>query len=202
MRTKFEMVLAAACGICGAMLLTIPSTAFADTPLAETSPAVVYAIDTLASPRAVKTAGDLAEIANGAWKATRRSGETVSLTAPDGTITTLAAADSSATSVDLPLNAGGVWTVGNSKQGISIITVRRSLDGTLGTAPRLRRQNWWTATSCAITMRPKTIRSCSLTWKDWWMHLGCRWDVAWRRLAMGYGDSLPRRVAVCTNRLQ
>ena len=132
MRTKFEMVLAAACGICGAMLLTIPSTAFADTPIAETSPAVVYAIDTLASPRAVKTAGDLAEIANGAWKATRRSGETVSLTAPDGTITTLAAADSSATSVDSPLNAGGVWSVENSKQGISIITVRRSLDGTLG----------------------------------------------------------------------
>jgi len=132
MRTKFGTVLAAACGICGATLLTIPSTAFADTPLAETSSEVVYAIDTFASPRAVKTAEDLAGIANGTWKATRRSGETVTLTAPDGTVTTLAAADSSATSVMLPINAGGVWIVENSKQGASTITVRRSLDGTLG----------------------------------------------------------------------
>ena len=132
MRTKFGTVLAAACGICGATLLTIPSTAFADTPLAETSSAVGYSIDTFASPRAVKTAEELAGIANGTWKATRRSGEMVTLTAPDGTVATLAAADSSATSVTLPLDAGGVWIIQNSKQGASTITVRRSLDGTLG----------------------------------------------------------------------
>ena len=133
MRTKFEMVLAAACGICGAMLPTIPSTAFADdTPIAETSSAFIYAIDTFASPRAVKTAEELAGIANGTWKAIRRSGEAVTLTSPDGTVATLAAADSAATSITLPLNAGGVWVVENSKQGASIITVRRSLDGSLG----------------------------------------------------------------------
>ncbi len=133
MRTRFEKVLAAACGICGAISSAIPSTGFADdTPIAETASAFVYAIDTLASPRAVKTAEELAEIANGTWKATRRPGETVALSAPDGTVTTLAAADSTAASVVLPIDAGGVWTVANSKQGSVAITVRRSLDGTLG----------------------------------------------------------------------
>ena len=133
MMARLRITLAAVCGIGEATLLLLPSAALADdTPLAETAASVTYAVDTRTSPRAVKTAAELGEIAGGTWKAVRRAGEAVSVTAPDGTTTLLAAADSSAASVVVPLNAGGVWTVENSKQGISIITVRRSLDGTLG----------------------------------------------------------------------
>ena len=92
---------------------------------AATSAATVYLADTRPSPRAVKTAAEQAELANGTWAVTRRDGETVSLISPSGNSIAL-------TSPALNLNAGGVWTVENSVQGVSTFTVRRSLDGTLG----------------------------------------------------------------------
>lgn len=123
MKTRLGTILAA-----GAVLPLLA----ADTPLAETSAAFTYTIDTRPSPRAVKTAAELAGIADGTWKATRRAGETVTLVSPSGARTTLAAAGSAAADTILPLNAGGVWTVENSAQGKAVFTVRRSLDGTLG----------------------------------------------------------------------
>lgn len=133
MMARLRITLAAVCGIGEATLLLLPFAALADdTPLAETAASVTYAVDTRTSPRAVKTAAELGEIADGTWKAVRRSGEAVTLAAPDGTTTVLAAADSSAAGVVIPLNAGGVWTVENSKLGTAVFTVRRSIDGTLG----------------------------------------------------------------------
>ena len=99
---------------------------------AATSAATVYLADTRPSPRAVKTAAEQTGITGGTWKATRRAGEAVTLVSPRGSRTTLLAANSAATSAVLPLNAGGVWTVENSTQGVATFTVRRSLDGTLG----------------------------------------------------------------------
>lgn len=133
MMARLRITLAAVCGIGESTLLLLPSAALADdTPLAETAASVTYAVDTRTSPRAVKTAAELGEIADGTWKAVRRPGEAVTLAAPDGTTTVLAAADSSAAGVVIPLNAGGVWTVENSKLGTAVFTVRRSIDGTLG----------------------------------------------------------------------
>ena len=129
MRTQFGTVVAAACGIGGAALLSLPLAAHADeTPLAETASPCVYSADTLGSPRHIKTAGDQFAL----WPATRRAGETVTLVSPSGLRTTIVSAESVATSAALTLNAGGVWTVENSVQGTAKFTVRHSLYGTLG----------------------------------------------------------------------
>ena len=125
MRLRFGTILAVGCAIGEAAFLSLPATARADeTPLAE-SAAITYAADTRPSPRAVKTAAELAELVNGTWAVTRRDGETVSLTSPSGTSSAL-------TGSALNLNAGGVWTVTNSKQGTATFTVRYSLYGSAG----------------------------------------------------------------------
>ena len=107
----------------------------ADTPLTE-SAAFTYAADTRPSPRTVKTAAELAEITGGTFKVAWRSGETVRVSAPDGTASTLVSDASAAGTATLALDAGGVWTLERSGQGMSHdaseITVRRSLYGTLG----------------------------------------------------------------------
>ena len=129
MRTQFGTVVAAVCGIGGAAILSLPLAALADeTPLAETASPLVYSADTLGSPRHIKTAGDQSAL----WPATRCAGETVTLVSPNGVRTTLISADSAAMSAALTLNAGGVWTVENSVQGIATFTVRHSLYGTQG----------------------------------------------------------------------
>ena len=129
MRTQFGTVFAAACGIGGASLLSLPLAAHADeTPLAETASSCVYSADTLGSPRHIRTAGDQSAL----WPATRRAGETVTLVSPSGSRTTLIPAESALTSAALTLNAGGVWTVENSVQGTATFTVRHSLYGTQG----------------------------------------------------------------------
>ena len=91
-----------------------------------------YNADTLPSPRTVRTAEELGEITGGTWIATRRAGEAVTLTSPGGATATLIAAGSVAAGAALPLNAGGLWTAENSKQGAATFTVRHSLYGTLG----------------------------------------------------------------------
>ena len=96
--------------------------------LVASSPASAWRVDSLPSPRAIKTAADEA----GLWPVTRRAGETVTLRSPSGSASTLIAADSDATSAALSLNAGGLWTASNSKQGTATFTVRHSLKGTLG----------------------------------------------------------------------
>ena len=128
MRTMFSTILASACAIGEATLLTLPVSALADeSPLAESSDCV-YSVDTLGSPRNIKTADDQSAL----WAATRRTGETVTVVSPSGARTTLIAAESDATSAALNLNAGGVWTLENSEQGTATFTVRHSLYGTQG----------------------------------------------------------------------
>ena len=92
-----------------------------------------YNADTLPSPRTVKTAAELAEITGGTWCATRRAGEAVTLTSPGGSTSVLCDGGNAVVqSVALPLDAGGLWTAENSKQGVATFTVRHSLYGTLG----------------------------------------------------------------------
>lgn len=127
MRIQLGLTLAVAV----ATSATLTFALSAEEPVA-TSAECIYVADTRPSPRAVKTSAELGEITGGTWSATRRAGEAVTLVSPDGSRTTLLAANSTATGVALPLNAGGVWTVENSAQGVATLTVRRSLDGTLG----------------------------------------------------------------------
>ena len=128
MRTQFGTILAAVGGVGGAALLSLPLAAFADESPIDVSPDCVYSADTLGSPHNIKTAGDQSAL----WPVTRRAGETVTLVSPNGVRTTLISADSAAMSAALTLNAGGVWTVENSVQGIATFTVRHSLYGTQG----------------------------------------------------------------------
>lgn len=93
-----------------------------------TSAVMQYALDTLDSPpRAVKSAADRATTVP------YRAGETVTATAPDGTVKTLVADAASGGAAALSaLDAGGVWTLANSGQGSATFSVRHSLFGTLG----------------------------------------------------------------------
>lgn len=99
----------------------------ADGRLVSSAPAA-YRADARPSPRAVKTAEERAAVA-AHWPVTRRSGETVTLVAPDGSSGSLAG-------TALDFTAGGVWTVVNSVQGRAMFTVRHSAAGTVfdGTA--------------------------------------------------------------------
>lgn len=128
MRTMFSTILASACAIGEATLLALPVSAPAgESSLAESSDCV-YSVDTLGSPRNIKTADDRSAL----WQATRRAGETVTLVSPSGVRSTLVSADSDETSVGLEFDAGGVWQVENSEQGSAAFTVRHSLCGTQG----------------------------------------------------------------------
>ena len=99
----------------------------ADTPEA-VSADCVYTADTLAQPRGFKTAADIA-----ASPVTCRAGETITLTAPDGTTVTTVVADApSDTTAVLPINAGGLWTATNSKQGSATFVMRYSTYGMQG----------------------------------------------------------------------
>ncbi len=114
-------------------LLTLAALAALLSPSAHGDPLavstdLVYALDTIASPpRAVKTAADRAKTAS------YFAGDTVTATAPDGTVSTLVSdAGSDGTLALSALNAGGVWTLANSNQGTATFSVRHSLFGTLG----------------------------------------------------------------------
>ena len=135
MRTQTGTILATICGIGEAALLSLPATVLADEPLAE-SAALTYAADATPSPRAVKTSAELAEITGGMWKVAWRVGETVKVSAPDGSVTTLASDAATAGTATLALGAAGCWTLTRTGQGmlhdVAEITVRHSLDGTLG----------------------------------------------------------------------
>ena len=130
MREKSRLILAAALASAAAF----PSALLADvgTLVAETTSPCVYAADSRPSPRVIMTAEEFAAITNGTKKASWRQGEAVTLTAPDGTETTLATAAATSWSGVLPLDAGGLWNAANSKQGSASFTVRHSLVGTLG----------------------------------------------------------------------
>lgn len=87
-----------------------------------------YELDTVCDwPRAIKTEADIAALR----KAVFRAGDSLTVTAPDGTTsTTTKIADSMES---LPINAGGLWTFSNPRQkGTVSFTVRHSIYGTLG----------------------------------------------------------------------
>ena len=101
-----------------------------DAPIAS-SDAFTYAADTVSDSRSVKTADDLAEFTSGVWRAGWGAGETVVLTAPDGTRTALASAAPSSGATVLELDAGGAWTLAKGSETFTI-TVRHSIYGTNG----------------------------------------------------------------------
>ena len=87
-----------------------------------------YELDTVCDwPRAIKTEADIAALR----KAVFRAGDSLTVTAPDGTISTTAKTADSMES--LPINASGLWTFSNPRQkGTVSFTVRHSIYGTLG----------------------------------------------------------------------
>ena len=147
MRTQFETILAAARRLGAAALpmaifilgeatlLSFPATAFADEPVA-TSADYIYAADTRLPPRAVKTAAELGEITGGTFMVAWCVGETVTVTSPDGTATTLVSDAVASGTATLALGSGGCWTLARTGQGMlhdtSEITVRYSLYGSAG----------------------------------------------------------------------
>ena len=100
--------------------------------MAEAVPASVstvrFEIDTFSSPREIKTSEELEAL----YDATYFSGETVSMTAPGGSVTELVSSAAADGEVALPINASGIWTLVNSAQGSSSIAVRYSLFGSGG----------------------------------------------------------------------
>ncbi len=116
MKLLFSVV-AAVVGLC----------AVADTPVA-TSADCAYALDTEGGwPRALKTEADLTSLPTAVY----RAGDSLMVTAPDGTTSTTAKIADSMES--LPINAGGLWTFSNPRQkGTVSFTVRHSIYGTLG----------------------------------------------------------------------
>ena len=124
MTVRYAMIVAVACAAAGTVCGDVE-------PLAVTESACTYTLYDSSGCHAVKTAADQTEFAS--RSVTRRAGEMVKLTAPDGTVTTLVDGSSGATGATLPsLDAGGVWTLSNSRQGTVTFIVRRSLDGSIG----------------------------------------------------------------------
>ena len=80
----------------------------------------VYSLDTKGSPRAVKSAAGLSSLA-----VTYRTGERISVTAPDGTETHSMVAQGDGT-FSPSFDAGGIWTLSNSSQGGATFTYRFS----------------------------------------------------------------------------
>ena len=100
--------------------------------MAEAVPASVstarFDIDTFSWPREIKTSEELAAL----YDVTYFAGETVSITAPGGSVTELVSSAAADGEVALPINASGIWTLVNSKQGSSSIAVRYSIFGSGG----------------------------------------------------------------------
>ena len=119
MRMQFKAILAA--------FAVLPMVATADETPEAVSPDFVYVTDTLPSPRTFKTPEEAA-----VRPVTCRAGETVTLTAPNGTVTTLVADAPSDTTATMTVSAGGLWTVENSEQGTATFLMRYSYYGTQG----------------------------------------------------------------------
>ena len=102
---------------------------FADETPEATSAACTFTLDSMGSPRALKTAADITALR----PATYQSVETVTLVAPDGTVSTVISGASGTGTIALPITAvGGVWTARSTRSGTATFTVRHSLDDTLG----------------------------------------------------------------------
>lgn len=129
MRTKFGIIFA------GMAVAAVPLAVRGDGTPEATSPAKTYSADTRPLPLAVKTAAERIEISGGTWKVTWRKGDTVTLTAPDGTVSILVSDATSDGADTLSLNAGGVWMLTKSGQGLfsetAAITVRYPLVGAM-----------------------------------------------------------------------
>lgn len=99
-----------------------------DSPLASSAD-FAFALDSTGSPYALKTQADL-----DAATASVRAGDTITSTAPDGTETTLVsgAASDGALPLRTTIDAGGLWTLANSRGETAALTLRHSLYGTLG----------------------------------------------------------------------
>ena len=114
-------------GAVAASMLTSP-VAYADETPEAISADCVFALDSCGSPLAVKTAADLVALR----PVTYRIGETVTLVSPCGTETPLVSDAEVNGTLVLTLDAGGLWTVRNSRQGTALFSVRHSIYGTLG----------------------------------------------------------------------
>ena len=102
---------------------------FADETPEATSAGCTFTLVQTGSPVALKTVAEISALR----PATYQPVETVTLTAPDGTVSTVVSGTSAPGTIALPITAvGGVWTARSTRSGTATFTVRRSLDNTLG----------------------------------------------------------------------
>lgn len=109
-------------------MMTAVFAVYADTQPDAVSEAVVYTLDTYQQPRVLKTQADVANL----WRAAYKVGESVTCVNPDGVTSVIVDNASSAGSVALGINAGGIWTFSNTAEGEAVFAVRHSIYGTLG----------------------------------------------------------------------
>ena len=121
MKRRTGILLAASAAALGAAL--------GDTPLA-TSADCTFALDSMGSPRAVKTSPELVALPS----ATVRAYDMITSTAPDGSMATNVsnAVSDGTLSLSTVIDAGGLWTLANSRGETATFTVRHSIYGTLG----------------------------------------------------------------------
>ena len=111
--------------ILSATALTL--SVLADVPLATSSPAT-FCLNTVDSPPfAVTSAAEAAEFAD--YPLTWHDGETLTVEAPDGTVTAFATDAASAGSRALALASGGVWRIVSSEEGTAYVCVPWSVFG-------------------------------------------------------------------------
>lgn len=93
----------------------------ADVPLA-TSSTVAFALNTIdSSPFAVTTAAEAADFSN--YPLTWREGETLTVEAPNGTVTSVATTAATAGTYAFAPAAGGVWKITSSEEGTAHVCV-------------------------------------------------------------------------------
>lgn len=118
----------------GTLLAAMVAAMFAVQAVADNTPLAVsaqftYSLDSLNLdlPHTMRTAADIS-----GHPIVWRKGDTVTATAADGTLATLATAAANDGSLAWTPVKGGVWTLTNDVQGTAVIVVRHSLCGTSG----------------------------------------------------------------------
>ena len=116
MKTRATAIFAACAVATGAALC-----ASAGEDIATSAAFGSFHMDTSGAPIVMSSAGDASLMTD--WPVTYRVGETVTATAPDGAVSTLASSAAAAGSVAFAPTAGGVWRLENSNGDTALVGV-------------------------------------------------------------------------------
>ena len=116
MKTRATAIFAACAVATGAALC-----ASAGEDIATSAAFGSFHMDTSGAPIVMSSAGDASLMTD--WPVTYRAGETVTATAPDGAVSTLASSAAAAGSVAFAPTAGGVWRLENSNGDTALVGV-------------------------------------------------------------------------------